>query len=474
MSFRYRLLISFSLLIAITFGAGGTVLISTSFQSLLNEEKTSAINAYETTQNNLLMLSFFGESGNYDNMSAMLSQMEQQQMARWQAISLTDGKECIYESGDQSLLSDEMKVSDSRQYVYRHIVDEKGRRLLMYSELSAGEGTLFLKASFDLTAAYHMRENQQRLFFMIYAVVVMLGILMASVLSLALTKHLRSLTGTARKIADGDLSRRSSIQSEDEFGQLSRDFDLMADKLQANILQLEEDVQRKEAFMGAVAHELKTPLTSIIGYADLIRQCSLDENGRITASNYIFKEGQRLEKLSFKLLDLLLLEKDAMVMREVCLDTFLETVIHTLSPMAEEKQVKLVSKGESAKVFFEPDLVKSLLYNLVDNAIKSMDTGGAVMIKGQAIPGGCRFQVLDNGCGMEEEELSRITEAFYRVDKSRSRKQGGAGLGLTLCKRIVDLHQGNMTFRSIKGKGSCVIVELYGRREDENEENETV
>ena len=88
------------------------------------------------------------------------------------------------------------------------------------------------------------------------------------------------------------------------------------------------------------------------------------------------------------------------------------------------------------------------------------------MIKGRILPGGLELQIVDNGCGMEQEELSRITEAFYRVDKSRSRAQGGAGLGLTLCKKIVDLHHGTMLFRSVKGSGSWVTVELYGSKEE--------
>lgn len=83
------------------------------------------------------------------------------------------------------------------------------------------------------------------------------------------------------------------------------------------------------------------------------------------------------------------------------------------------------------------------------------------------MPDGCRVSVVDEGYGMEEEELERVTEAFYRVDKSRSRKQGGAGLGLTLCKKIVDLHHGRMFFQSQKGMGCCVIVELPEENWDE-------
>lgn len=488
MSFRLRLLISFSLLIALTFGAGGALLISSSFQSMLNEEKSSAITAYETMQNNLQMLRFFSEVGDYSNVTSMLSQMEEQNSATWQAVSLTAEEDSIYESGDQSLLSENLLVEDTNQYAYVLATDEKGRHLQMYSELVLDEEVLYLKASFDLSKAYTLRENQQKMFLLIYGVVILLGILMAGILSYALTRRLQSLTTAVREIADGELSRRSSIRSKDEFGQLSRDFDAMADRLQENILQLEEDVQRKEAFMGAVAHELKTPMTSIIGYADLLRQCALNENDQIAAANYIFKEGKRLEKLSFKLLDLLMMEKDITSMKEVELDVFLKDVARALLPRAKEKQVKLVWKAEVATVCIEPDLIKSLLYNLVDNAIKSMSqedslleqmsdqseqmsnqsdrsepiSDRVVLIKGKAISGGCEIQVVDNGCGMEQEELSRITEAFYRVDKSRSRKQGGAGLGLTLCKKIVDLHHGTMTFRSMKGKGSWVIVNLYG------------
>lgn len=464
MSFRVRLLISFALLIAITFGIGGALLISISFQSTLEEGKAAAINSYETMQNNLLMLNFFGDDGNYENMSAMLSQMEEQNMAHWQAISLSSIHQSIYESGEQSLLSAELEIIDSNQYAYVLTTDETGRRLRMYSKLSVGQDELFLKASFELSAAYILRENQQRLFFIIYIMVVLLGMGIASILSFALTRRLSGLATVVRAIAGGDFSRRTMLRTGDEFEQLSRDIDAMTDRLQENILRLEEDVERQEAFMGAVAHELKTPMTSIIGYADLIRQCALDENDRMVAANYIYTEGQRLEKLSHKILDLLLLEKDTFSMKEVQLDAFLKEVINVLLPIAEKRRVRLGWKCEAVKVIIEPDLVKSLIYNLVDNAIKSTNDGGAVAVRGRALSDGCEFQIMDNGCGVEEEELSKITEAFYRVDKSRSRKQGGVGLGLTLCKKIVDLHHGNMTFRSTKGKGSCVTVELYNSR----------
>ena len=105
----------------------------------------------------------------------------------------------------------------------------------------------------------------------------------------------------------------------------------------------------------------------------------------------------------------------------------------------------------------------------MDNAIKATSGGGNVTITGRAAANGYEVQISDDGCGMDEKELHKITEAFYRVDKSRSRQQGGVGLGLTLCKKIVDLHQGTMVFQSAPGKGSKVVVFLPGQEVSEYE-----
>ena len=142
-------------------------------------------------------------------------------------------------------------------------------------------------------------------------------------------------------------------------------------------------------------------------------------------------------------------------------------ILTTTYPLARKKKVNLMVSSDDAYIYIEPDLVKSLLYNLVDNAIKATPEEGKVKVIARGIQGGCEFDISDTGCGMENQELSKITEAFYRVDKSRSRAQGGAGLGLTLCKRIVDLHNGNMVFNSKPGSGSRVVVQLFGSMNQE-------
>ena len=155
-------------------------------------------------------------------------------------------------------------------------------------------------------------------------------------------------------------------------------------------------------------------------------------------------------------------------MKPVWLGTYLSEVERALAPNMKNKGIRLVCKAEQKRVALEPDLVKSVLYNLVDNASKAMDDGGIIAVRATAISGGCQFQVVDNGRGMEKAELAKITEAFYRVDKARSRSQGGAGLGLSLCKQIAELHSGNISFASEPGKGTCVTVTLYGKAESDN------
>lgn len=463
MSYRLKLTITISLLIAISFGIGGTLMITTSFHATLNQETQSALSSFESVQNMLYLLNSLGDQTDYDSLADALSQMEAQGLGQWQALTLKNGEDALFRSGSVELVNYTLPIPSANQCSYLPVADERGYGLIVMSLISAGETNLELLARFDVSHVYEIRAAQQKQYFVVYIAVVFFGIAASVVLSFALTRHLHRLTTTVRKISGGDLSKRSRIASNDEFGQLSRDFDAMADKLQENIIRLESDMQRQESFMGAFAHELKTPMTSIIGFADLLRQGNLDENTRMMAAEYIHSEGHRLERLSFKLLDLLLLKKDEVTMKRVWLGTYLTEIERVLAPNMKNKGIRLVCKAEQKRIALEPDLVKSLLYNLVDNASKAMDNGGIIAVRAMVIPGGCQFQVVDNGRGMEKAELAKITEAFYRVDRARSRRQGGAGLGLSLCKQIAELHNGNISFASEPGKGTRVTVTLYGK-----------
>ena len=218
--------------------------------------------------------------------------------------------------------------------------------------------------------------------------------------------------------------------------------------------------------MGSFSHELKTPMTALIGYADLLRGGTLTDGERNEAAGYIYSESKRLENLSKKLLELLVLRQGELPLQAVSPAELAGALAERLRPLYEAEGITLACEGQEGLCRLEPDLVWSLLLNLVDNARKAVEGGGHIRLEVELLPDGCRFRVSDDGRGVPPQALEHLTEAFYRVDKARSRAQGGFGLGLALCQEIAALHGGSIRFetRPPSEKGTCVTVELRGGR----------
>lgn len=221
---------------------------------------------------------------------------------------------------------------------------------------------------------------------------------------------------------------------------------------------LEGQAERREEFIASFAHELKTPITAIIGYADMIRSMDLPPKQRFTAAGYIFSEGKRLEALSLKLLDLILAGRQELDMREYECGYFLREVAAVTLPSIRDSGMELNIFGDRGNVILEGDLFKTLMINLVDNARKASRKGQKIDLFGKREDGGYAFYVRDYGRGIAPEELNKITEAFYMVDKSRARAQNGAGIGLALCQKIAEVHGTALEYNSESGKGTTVRV----------------
>lgn len=464
MRYMTKLIISIVLLLAVGFGISGTLLISSSFDAAVAEEKDRSLSSYKTACNTLSVLSSLRGTA-YIDMSRALSQLKEQNSYIWDALSLKNGDVSIYADGAEKLTANELEVTDGGKCVYTIYSEGERHYMQIASIMLSGDIRLRIEGRYDISSAFAARSTQIGIYFKIYIVVVSCGIIISVAISYALTRRLARLTKAVKRISAGDLSIRSNIKSADEIGLLSREFDAMTEKLSQNIEHLEDEMQRQESFMGAFAHEIKTPMTSIIGYSDLLRQDTLNQRERIAAASYIFSEGQRLEKLSFKLLDMILLKKDALTFKKVDLPLFISVIVLSQKRFMRERGIALSFRCGSGTAFFDPDLVKSLVLNLIDNAAKATPEGGAITVTASETADGCRISVSDTGCGMESAELARITEAFYRVDKSRSRKQGGAGLGLSLCRLIAEVHGGTLNFDSAPGVGTTVTAELHTLKE---------
>ena len=316
------------------------------------------------------------------------------------------------------------------------------------------QGNLHLVSSYDLTPLYRDRNASLRRFLGLEAAVLAAGTVVLALLARQLTRPLRVLTGTSAQIAAGDYARRTALHTGDEIEQVSQSFDKMADAVQEKIADLEADVQKREDFMGAFTHELKTPMTSIIGYADVLRSLQTDPEEQREAAKAIYHESRRLEALSQKLLALLALGEEPLTLTDVQL-AGLWPRLRLACP-----GVNLQTPAGRCTVRADEDLLLDLLCNLVQNAAKASAPGAPVTVR--CTPGDTTVElaVEDEGCGIPAAELSRVTEPFYMVDKSRARKQGGSGLGLALCKRIALAHGSDLVIESTPGRGTTVGLTL--------------
>ncbi len=468
MRFRTKILLSTVLVLALSFGVGGTLLLSLSFSSLLGEEEDAAVQSYRMVQSTLSLVNAVSDQTGPEDVADILSQLAGQQPGGGITLRVREGAgETVYlgDSRFSDLLLDLWADTQEEQGVMQLFSAGESRYYQITSQFRMGETVCYLDGLYDMSSVYALRESQQQIYFRVFWVVVALGGALSWLIATLLTRPLTRLSRTAQSLAQGDLSRRSRIRGGDEVAALSKEFDRMADSIQDYVNQLQETMRRQEEFMGSFAHELKTPMTSIIGYADLLRSQSLPPEDARQAANYIFREGSRLEHLSLKLLDLLVLGKDDFALTRTDLPQLARQVRNTMEPVAEKNGVRLRVYCQPGSALLEPELAKSLILNLLDNGRKALDGDGEkTLLLGIQPTGddGCEIQVMDNGRGIPPEEIERLTEAFYRVDKSRSRAQGGAGLGLALCREIVRIHHGTMTFQSELGKGTLFTVDLRG------------
>lgn len=269
-----------------------------------------------------------------------------------------------------------------------------------------------------------------------------------------LSVPLEKLRRTTETIAAGDLTITADESGSDEVAMLAKSFNVMVGKLKEQVEALELDAYRKQMLVDNMAHELRTPLTGIYGYAEYLEKAAVTEEERIDAAGCILSEAARLQRISEKILDTAYIRHNGIPKVKVDLAGLLQDTANRLENKANKCGVSLVVAASPSCAEGDETLLSMLFYNLTENAIKACVGGGIVTLV-------CETNivaVIDNGKGMTEEQLVHITEPFYRTDRSRARAEGGAGLGLALCKTIADAHGAKMEFSSEFGKGTTVKV----------------
>ena len=471
MKFSSKLLFCTMIVMAIALGFSGFYFVDSVFEISLERETGQALD-----ENSILCFAFETAALNvpakYDvlqdsTVEQLASKLESsgQNASRMLRIS-NEEKQALYASDgfemDDALLSQ----TDASTKAYRTIYLNGHYYVQTASTVNALDRVLYLETLRDVSVVFDERAMGFRVYRQVTVVMLLLGMAAMHLISFLLTKPIRHLTRATKKMAAGDYAYRARKVSNDELGQLTLDFNHMAEALEENINKLEDEIQAKEDFVGAFAHELKTPLTAIIGYADMLRSRKLDEEKSFLFSIYIYTEGKRLEAMSIRLLDIMVTRHGQAQFQEVQAESlfqYLQAMFRT------NEDMNFVYTFEEGIVWAESNLIITVLINLMDNAVKASEPGSTIEVKGMVREKGYLFQVKDYGMGIAEEEIQKITKAFYMVDKSRARERNGAGLGLALCAEILSLHHSSLSIESKLGEGTCIgfLLPEQERKSDE-------
>lgn len=471
MRFGAKIYTGIVLVFSTIFLLGGYMLISYNYEKAINNEIEAAVEQYRYNQ--------FVLQANYTAGKASGTINKDMSMRRKLYVNKKDmvvdmyGKVAILDSDRNTLYNmfggrvnfDEL-IEGLDGDMVSHCIKRVngGEYLIAGGQMLFGNDLLYLVTGISIDDVLDEQRGIKEKFFVVYIIGSFVFMILVFGISYYLTRPINRLMHVTKRIADGNYGESITIRSRDEIGQLADNFNKMSAAIAGNIRELEDSVRQKDDFVANFAHELKTPLTSIIGYSDRIYKKEMPREEQKKAAWYIWNEGMRLEALSQKLMEITFLKHQDFMLIRMRADEMLNELVSELSYISQEKDVTITCGAEEAYIMAEYDLFKTLFLNIVDNAVKA----GAenIRISGICVAGEENDEekytvcIADDGCGIPENELRRITEAFYMVDKSRSRKLHGAGIGLHLANKIAEIHNGKLWFESDGHSGTKVYIQF--------------
>ncbi len=271
-------------------------------------------------------------------------------------------------------------------------------------------------------------------------------------------KPVSEITNTARTLSAYHLDKRLPEKGqEDELGQLVHTFNEMIDRIQSGVLRIQQ-------FSSDASHELRTPLTILRGETEIAlrKERSKEEYQNVLGS--LLEEVLRMEKIVDDMLFFTRADSGHIPLQNIKsnLVELLEEIIRKMQPLAKEKAINITFHPVQSNIIYkiDPGKFSQLMSNVLDNAVKYTNKGGSVNVDIKQLDKHISIEVKDNGIGIPEEEISKVFDRFYRVDKSRSGDSRSNGLGLSICKWIVEAYQGNIKIKSEEGRGTTLVITL--------------
>ncbi len=309
----------------------------------------------------------------------------------------------------------------------------------------------------SLQSLTNTRENIRSLLIKLDLLFLLLFAVNLAIILKKLFHPLRLLSKATDTISKGDYSEKIIIRGRNEFSELADKFNLMSAKIEEKIEKIRQEGESRQKLVDNMAHELRTPLTSISGYAEYLKMAEVSEEEKQEILDYIVVDSKRLSRLSNTLLNIAELRENEIELNQISILELEDYLRRIFCHQLEKKSIDLRITGNVKYMNGNKEMVKLLFSNLIENAIRACHAGGHIMVSFEMYTQ-LITRVMDDGVGMAQEELQKIAEPFYRVDKARSRKAGGVGLGVTLCWQIVICHGASIKYYSEIDKGTTVEI----------------
>lgn len=456
MKFGVKIVISVIAIISVIFSIAGIVIIESNFKHSL--EKTVSQNIDSHT------LERYGIENNISNNIDKNGNISREKLSSY-AISLVsylenDKKISIYIENEKLYsnidIDEETFVFFCKEKDVKYIIKdiESQKYMLVSSSVEINNKKIMLISRYIITDVFTERDRQTQFFYKVDIVVIIISAIVICILAIFLTRPIRNLNDMSQKIIKGFYNERISIKSKDEIGELAKSFNNMIETIENKINELELSVKQREEFITNFTHELKNPMTSIIGYADILRSGKYDKRTNMKSANYIFNEAKRLETLAHKLMDLMELSNEAIELEGVNIVWFMNNLYKNIHETLGDIDLKL--DIEDGYIMADKILLEDCLRNLIDNSKKAKPKDKVIRIIGKNDGNKYRISVEDKGLGIPKEDLPRVVESFYMVDKARARKNGRNGIGLSICEKIAKVHKTQLIIESELNKGTCV------------------
>ncbi|WP_096271851.1 sensor histidine kinase [Paucisalibacillus globulus] len=375
-------------------------------------------------------------------------------------VLITNGRDVIYEK--QGNTSIPIRIEDVEE-ILRHsfddpvvLVDEhnsSARIIGVPIQLASGKFALITRIDYE-----DEFEDIQQGIFISLVIVLLIGSMLIVLASTYLVNPIRRLTLAARKIAKGDFSVRvekTNRQNQDEVGELIDSFNHMTAELE------KIDAMRAD-FVSNVSHEIQSPLTSIKGFTKAIMDDVVPKDNQKEYLNIIYQEIERMSRLSDNLLRIASLDSEHHPYnpRSYRLDEQIRNSVLTTEPLWSKKKIDMQLTIEPVEIYADKDLMEQVWLNLITNAIKYTDKEGSIDINIRITSSQIKVSVRDYGIGIPKDALPNLFGRFYKVDRSRNRSIDGNGLGLSIVKKILNIHKFTIKVDSEEGKGSTFTVNI--------------